>query len=130
MSFDEETGYGSIEITPKVESTTSRRRVAVVAALALFGLVVIGGSSQAMRMSFWDGEGGDDHLYLKRTRTDDCVWGKWCKFEQADDDDDDESDFDDAAGAKPWTLNDDFTPEDDDPTQQKNSGTVSNAASG
>ena len=40
MSSDEETGYGSIE-TPKVESTTSRRRgVAVVAALALFGLVV------------------------------------------------------------------------------------------
>ena len=37
MSSDEETGYGSIE-TPKVESPTSRRRVAVVAALALFGL--------------------------------------------------------------------------------------------
>ena len=33
MSSDEETGYGYIEITPKVESTTSRRRgVAVVAA--------------------------------------------------------------------------------------------------
>ena len=128
MSSDEEMGYGSIEPTPKVESTTRRRGVAVVAvvaALALFGLVVIGGSAQGMRMAFWDGEGGDDHLYLKRTPTDDCVWGKWCKFEQADDDDDD-----DAAGAKPWTLNDDFTPEDDDPTQQKNSGTVSNAASG
>jgi hypothetical protein len=39
MSSDEEMGYGSIE-TPKVESTTSRRRgVTVFAALALFGLV-------------------------------------------------------------------------------------------
>jgi hypothetical protein len=43
MSSDEEMGYGSIEPTPKVESTTRRRGVAVVAvvaALALFGLVV------------------------------------------------------------------------------------------
>ena len=53
MSSDEETGYGSIEITPKVtvESTTSRRRrgvAAVVAALALFGLVVLGGSSHSV----------------------------------------------------------------------------------
>ena len=41
-------GYGSIE-TNKVESTTSRRRgVAVVAALALFGLVVIGGSTHSV----------------------------------------------------------------------------------
>ena len=62
MSSDEETGYGSIEITPtKVESPTSRHRVAVVASLVLFGLVVLGGSAQGMRMAFWGGEGGDDY---------------------------------------------------------------------
>ena len=73
MSSDEEMGYGSIEPTPKVESTTRRRRrgVAVVAALALFGLVVIGGSAQGMRMAFWDGEGGGDSNAWKTVSNDD-----------------------------------------------------------
>ena len=113
MSSDEETGYGSIEITPKVESTTvtSRRRrgvSAVVAALALFGLVVIGGAAQGMRMAFWD-----DHLCLKRSDdyADDSYHVYHNVFEGtcADDDDDD-------AAASPTPFNDDFTPEDDDPT--------------
>ena len=109
MSSDEETGYGSIE-TPKVESPTSRRRVAVVAALALFGLVVIGGAAQGMRMAFWD-----DHLCLKRSDdyADDLYHVYHNVFEGtcADDDDDD-----DDAAASPTPFNDDFTPEDDDPT--------------
>ena len=54
MSSDEETGYGSIEKTPKVDplTVTSRRRrgVAVVTALA-FGLVVLGGSSHSVPIS-------------------------------------------------------------------------------
>ena len=113
MSSDEETGYGSIEITPKVESTTvtSRRRrgvSAVVAALALFGLVVLG-SPQGMRMAFWD-----DHLCLKRSDdyADDLYHVYHNVFEGtcADDDDDDD------AAASPTPFNDDFTPEDDDPT--------------
>ena len=73
MSSDEETGYGSIEVTPKVESPTSRRRVAVVAALALFGLVVLG-SPQGMRMAFWDGEGGDDQKWDDSSPDDSAWW--------------------------------------------------------
>ena len=117
MSSDEETGYGSIEVTPtKVESPTSRRRgVAVVAALALFGLVVIGGSAQGMRMAFWD-----DHLCLKRTDdyADDLnhvyknvFEGEYFEGPCADDDDDDD------AAAPPTPFNDDFTPDDDDPVR-------------
>ena len=75
MSSDEETGYGSIEITPtKVESPTSRHRVAVVASLVLFGLVVLGGSAQGMRMAFWGGEGGDDHAWDPDNWNDDDEW--------------------------------------------------------
>jgi len=81
MSSDEETGYGSIE-TPKVESPTSRRRVAVVAALALFGLVVLG-SPQEMRMAFWGGEGGDDQKWDNSSPEDSDVDSEWWRESNA-----------------------------------------------